>query len=210
MKIYLWKRLAWSQARFAEQPPCFLLAATLQGQIFCWPPAGRGSSCWGAPVPRGETCPSSAPASSRQPSQPHRCSQAPSAAFLTAPRMRTLSLWLSAGGARAPGHRLCCSGTRSRRGLSKLGGQLLYRAARTSQTGCLREQVLSAGELSISCQLVKPFSGQSCQQAGRAARGGCGEARPWCSVLWATCPCTAGIEWARRHGNRAGMASHQP
>lgn len=86
MKIYLWKRLAWSQARFTEQPPCFLLAATLQGQIFCWPPAGRGSSCWGAPVPRGETCPSSAPASSRQPSQPHRRSQAPSAAFLTAPQ----------------------------------------------------------------------------------------------------------------------------
>lgn len=106
----------------------------------------------------------------------------------------TRSLWLSAGGARTPGHRLCCSSTRSQRGLSKLGGQLLYGAARTSQTGCLRE--LSAGELSISCQLVKPFSGQSCQQAGRAARGGCREARPWCSVLQAACPCTAGIEWA--------------
>lgn len=47
MKIYLWECLAWSQARLAEQPPCFLLAATLRGQTLCWSLTGRGSSCWG-------------------------------------------------------------------------------------------------------------------------------------------------------------------
>ena len=67
-----------------------------------------------------------------------------------------------------------------------------------------------SGQAFHQLPFVKPFSGQSCQQAGRAARGGCREARPWCNALQAACPCAAGIERARCHGNPAGMTSHQP
>lgn len=51
MKIYLWKRLAWSQARLAEQPPCFLLAAMLQGQTLAGPWLAQAAPAGGSELP---------------------------------------------------------------------------------------------------------------------------------------------------------------
>lgn len=187
MKIYLWKRLAQSQARFAERPPWFLLAATSQGHTPCWSQASGGSWGWGTPVSRGE---------SRRPppSQPPTCGRAPSAAFLAAPRARTRSRVICRWGEHPWKHALLQQ-RRVQTGPSEVGA---LASSRPNPAGCLREQAL----LASGCHqppFANPFSGGPCQQAGRAgaARGGRGEAKPQCHTLWATCPCARGIGWAQ-------------
>jgi len=141
----------------------------------------------GVPVLQGETCPSSPLTGSRQPSQQ------PAAAFLTAPQMQIHSSVI------------CRWGVHS-------WTQSLLQPHWIPDSSNLADTLPAAvsGQAFHRLTLIKPFSGQSCQQAGRAAWGGCREARPWCNVLQAVCWCAAGIKRARHHGNQAGMAAHQP
>lgn len=57
----------------------------------------------------------------------------------------------------------------------------------------------ACGQAFHQLPFAKPFSGQSCQLTGRAARGGCREAKPWCNMLHAMC--TMAIEQAQPHRN---------